>query len=259
MPVNRDAKLMTMMTVRATNDDDDGRLAAIAAEGGSADADPAYFGFVRRTGSLLAAVDADGVVQGFGGAVPVGGTVVMVSDLFVAAAARGQGVGGLLLDALLRGRPLAMTGSSAHPAALPLYRRAGLQPRGTVRYLRGAAMGGGALLPTTGVWAHGRADLVAHFAARGAVVAADAVFEKSGAAGAPAVIRRVIDSGTAVLAALLRGLPAGVAVECCVPSTHPASAWCDRHGFVQFDEDLWCATNGVQPDHRLAVVHPGLW
>ena len=117
MPVNRDAKLMTMMTVRATNDDDDARLGEIAAEGGSADADGAYFAFVRRAGRLLAAVDAAGVVQAYGGTVPVGhqagGTVTMVTDLFVAAAARGAGTGRLLLDQLLPDRHRVMTSSSA--------------------------------------------------------------------------------------------------------------------------------------------------
>ena len=54
-------------------------------------------------------------------------------------------------------------------------------------------------------------------------------------------------------------LPAGVEVECCVPSTHPAAAWCLGHGFVQSDEDVWCTTDGVLPDAGLAVVHPGLW
>ncbi|MCO5329278.1 MAG: hypothetical protein M9961_04285 [Ilumatobacteraceae bacterium] len=265
MPVNRDAKLMTMMTVRATNDDDDARLGEIAAEGGSADADGAYFAFVRRAGRLLAAVDAAGVVQAYGGTVPVGhqagGTVTMVTDLFVAAAARGAGTGRLLLDQLLPDRHRVMTSSSAHPAALPVYRRAGLVPRGTVRYLRGVAEGGGpppvAIVPAR--WAHGRADLVAHFAGCGSIVTSHAVLRMPAQPGDPVVIQRVVDGGARVLAAVLRALPAGVEVECCVPSTHPAAAWCLGHGFVQSDEDVWCTTDGVLPDAGLAVVHPGLW
>jgi len=143
----------------------------------------------------------------------------------------------------------------------PLLLRAGLVPRGTVRYLRGVAEGGGpppvAIVPAR--WAHGRADLVAHFAGCGSIVTSHAVLRMPAQPGDPVVIQRVVDGGARVLAAVLRALPAGVEVECCVPSTHPAAAWCLGHGFVQSDEDVWCTTGGVLPDAGLAVVHPGLW
>src|SRR4029078_736025 len=87
----------------------------------------------RRVTASSDVVDVDGVA--------------MLTDLFVAADARGAGVGTQLLHELLDGTDRRMTFSSKHPAALAAYRSAGMEPRWRFLYLKAVANGGGSGLP----------------------------------------------------------------------------------------------------------------
>lgn len=246
------------MTLRPATTADDEVVAHIAALG-DAHTPPHYLAYVRTAGRLLVAED-HGRVVGFGGVVPVPdaeGSTAMVTDLFVHPEARGRGVGTQLLGELLAGNPRRMTCSSSHPAALPAYVRAGMEPRGTVHYWRGSAFGGAApAMPEP--WAHDRVDLVGSWAEHGAIVRADSVVERRGAT--VAVVQRVVsETPEREVEQLLRGLPADVEVTLCVPDWQPLGRWLSEHGFTSFDHDLWCATPDVMPDPMLAVVNPGLW
>src|SRR6187431_3159429 len=103
-----------MLSIRPAVVDDDRRIEEIAIEG-DAGADDWYLRIVRAEGRLLVA-ERGGRIVGYGGVVRAG-DVAMVSDLFVAADARGAGVGGQLLTALLDGWDRRMTCSSRDPAA----------------------------------------------------------------------------------------------------------------------------------------------
>ena len=241
--------------VRPAASADDARLAEIAAEG-DADTPADYLAFVRREGRLL--VMARGAtVLGFAGSVPVGSTA-MVTDLFVAADARGKGIGRGLLTALLTDAPSRMTCSSRHPAALPLYGSFGLEPRWRVDYLRGTVGvqdGPGSELAAA-PWAHDRRSLVDHFARR-ALVTGDLVV---GIAAGVADVRRLQSSDPArVMERLFAALPTGTVVTAKVPEVHPLHAWLVARGFVADEYDTFCATADVEVDPTLACVDPGLW
>ena len=242
-----------MIELRETTIDDDARLAEIAREGDSADASPAYFAFVRSSGSLLAAADG-GLVIGFAGMVPVG-EVAMVTDLYVAAVSRGHGVGGRLLGALLDGWPQRMTFSSSHPLAMPAYQSAGMEPRWRLRYLSGRAVGGGLpLVPAR--WRHDRADLVEHFRAEGAIVGHDIVVHV-GTRGA-VVERLVSDRAEAEMHWLLEALPSGTTVWCRVPEHRPLAGWLEQRGFWVNEHDTFLSSPGVDLDPGVSCVHAGL-
>ena len=245
---------MARPTIRPATAADDDALARIAAAGG-ADTPPEYLAHLRAAGTLLAAVRNDSIVA-LGGVVPVG-DVVMVTDLFVDPPARGAGLGALVLGHLLDGSSARMTCSSQHPAALPVYTRHGMRPRGQLRYYRGHAVGGGQPLRPA-AWQHDRADLVAMWAACGAVVTADAVVQRV-AEGGVAIHRVVSGDGVATVRAVLAALPPSTEVTLCVPDWQPLGEWLLSNRFDRFDHDIWCATDGVQPDANLAVMHPGLW
>lgn len=246
-PTIRDARLHDAAEVAV--------LVRIAAAGGSPDADPGYLRFVSRSGRLLVA-SAGGDIVGFGGAIQVDG-VAMVTDLFVDTAARGGGVGTHLLRRLLSGVSAAMTFSSTHPAALPVYAAAGLVPRWRLLTVRGVATGGGPTLGE-GEWEHDRADLVDYLASRGAHVGAHHVVQPARGTGPVVVLRLVGDDPVARLTAVLGGLPAGQPVELSVAEPHPAARWLLDHGFGEFDDDVFCSTDGVHLPSTVISVHRGL-
>ncbi|MFI1994941.1 hypothetical protein [Actinoplanes sp. NPDC020271] len=102
-------------------------------------ADARYTNLLLDHGSAMVAVRPDRSMLGWGATrhTPVG---ELLSDLFVDPHHHGRGVGGRLLRALWPGQPAApgrFTFSSRHPAALPLYARAGLMPRWPLLYLTG--------------------------------------------------------------------------------------------------------------------------
>lgn len=242
------------LAVRAATADDFADIAAIAAEGDSHDADPGYLAFIAAHGRLLVAEREDMVVA-FGGMVPLG-EGAMVTDLFVATSARGGGVGGAVLAAVVDGWPLRMTCSSQHAAALPAYRRVGMEPVDRLLYLDGVAIGGGAPL-TSLPWLHERAELVEHFAAHGALVAGDVVVQRS-------------DEGTTILRLqhpdpmtrvrdVLAALAPGTVVRAHVPASNPLADELLSVGFTATDHDLICASPGMVIPARCSCVHAGLF
>jgi GNAT superfamily N-acetyltransferase len=141
-----------MPVIRSATAADDPAVAAIARANGrpgtGSGADPAHTGHLRRHGTLLVA-EHDGAVAGFGATLGVGGASLL-TDLFVAPARRGGGIGGALLGALWpagEDAPRRYTFASQDPRALALYLRAGLTPWWPLLYLRGrpAALPGSSL------------------------------------------------------------------------------------------------------------------
>ncbi|MCE9620785.1 MAG: GNAT family N-acetyltransferase [Actinomycetia bacterium] len=240
-------------TIRPALPSDDERVIQIAAEGDFDNCDSVYLSFIRATGQLLCAT-VDETAVAFAGMVPVA-DIAMVTDLFVAQAARGQGVGGRLLAELLAGRTQSMTFSAQHPAAQSAYRRAGMAPRCRMLYLSGSAIGGGPKL-VPGGWIHGRDELVGYFVGRGAVITPNAVV-LIGATGVE-VLR--LDAVNAIdeCQQLLRAFEAGTNVKLYVPEMHPLAAWLLAQQFVITDHDLLFTTDAVALPATLAALHPGL-
>lgn len=240
-------------TIREASLSDDAVMDAIAREG-DASADALYLALVRSQGGrLLVAESANGVVA-YGGVVDIDG-VAMLCDLFVAADARGLGIGTQLLQELFNASSRRMTFSSKHPAAHAAYRRAGMEPQWRLLYLRGVAIGGGAELPVD-QWRHGRAALVEKMARKGANVSADVVLMPEG--NGVWIARLQSARPAEALAAALAGLSPGTVVTMCTPEHSAVAQWALDHGFVVSDYDTFCATpDAVIPDD-LHCLHPGL-
>ena len=232
---------------------DDAVMDAIAREG-DASADATYLALVRSQGGRLLVAESAGRVVAYGGVVDIDG-VAMLCDLFVAADARGLGIGTRLLEELFNGSSRRMTFSSKHAAALAAYRRAGMEPQWRLLYLRGIALGGGAQLPP-GEWRHGRAALVEEMARQGAHVSNDVVSlpEGSGVWIARLQSARPVE----VLAAALAGLTPGTTVTMCTPEHSRVAAWAQDNGFAVSDYDRFCATPGVEIPSDLHCLDPGL-
>ena len=232
---------------------DDAVMDAIAREG-DAGADAGYLALVRSQHGRLLVAEQDDRVIAFGGVVDVDG-VAMLTDLFVAADARGSGVGSRLLQELLEGTDRRMTFSSKHPAALAAYRRAGMEPRWRFLYLKGVANGGGSGLPAA-AWQHGRPSLVEEMAAQGAHVTADVVSipDETGIW----IARVQSDRPVKVVSATLAGLPRGTVVHMCVPEYSPLATWALKSGFAETDFDTFCATADVELPTDLHCFDPGL-
>src|SRR5437763_12198681 len=102
-------------------------------------ADPRYVALLASIGRIVVAVDDTSAIAGWAAvrAIPYGN---LISDLFVRPDSQGRGLGRALLDALI-GNPARAAGtftfSSQHPAALPLYARAGLVPSWPLLYVCG--------------------------------------------------------------------------------------------------------------------------
>jgi GNAT superfamily N-acetyltransferase len=232
---------------------DDAVMDAIAREG-DASADAQYLALVRsQRGRLLVAELANRVVA-YGGVVDIDG-VAMLCDLFVAADARGLGIGTELLEELFDGSRQRMTFSSKHPAAHAAYRRAGMEPQWRLLYLRGVAIGGGAELPVD-QWRHGRAALVDEMARQGANVSADVVSMPEG--NGVWIARLQSARPVEALAAALAGLSPATVVTMCTPEPSPVAQWALDHGFVVSDYDTFCATPDAMIADDLHCLHPGL-
>ena len=241
-----------MLTIREAVAADDARIAEIAFEG-DAGADDWYLRIVRAEGRLLVAENEHDVVA-YGGMADADG-VAMVSDLFVTTAARGTGIGGLLLTELLEGWVHRMTCSSRDPAALRVYQRHGMMPRMQLHYLRAPALGGGPPLDPA-PWQHGRASLVNQFAEMGATVTADVAVSFGDSVE---VHRLCSPEPEPVLLDVMRAAPAGTPVEVKVLASHPLRSWLADRGFEQYEYDTWCSTPLVDLHPHLAVVDAGLF
>ena len=226
---------------------------AIAREG-DASADAGYLALVRSQRGRLLVAELDGRVVAYGGVVDVDG-VSMLTDLFVAAQARGAGIGTQLLNDLFAGSTRRMTFSSKHPAALAAYQRVGMEPQWRFLYLKGVANGGGSGLPVA-AWQHDRMSLVEEMASQGAHVSADVVSipDKTGIWIARVHSARPVKA----LSATLAGLPRGTVVTMCVPEYSPVATWAQSHGFEATEYDTFCATPDVALPPDLHCLDPGL-
>jgi GNAT superfamily N-acetyltransferase len=241
-------------TLREATPADDPVLDEIARKGdASADAD--YLELLRSQGARLLVAEVRGEVIGFGGVVDASG-VAMLSDLFITPAARGRGVGGALLRELLTAFERRMTFSSKHPGALPAYRRVGMEPRGRLLYIEGAAAAVDAPPLVSGPWGHDRSSMVAMLERQGARVHADVVLMPE-AAGIWIARLQSIDP-RATFRAAIAACPVGATVRCCVPEGSPVAADAQRLGFAIVDHDIFCATDGVRLADDLHCLDPGL-
>jgi GNAT superfamily N-acetyltransferase len=232
---------------------DDEALDAVARQG-DASADAPYLALLRSQAAQLLVADSAGDVVGFGGVVDIEGTS-MLTDLFVAADARGAGIGTRLLLELFDGSSRRMTFSSKHPAALAAYQRMGMVPQWRLLYLEGPANGGDMPLPT-GAWQHDRVSLVNEMARQGAHVAGDVVVMPD--TTKTWIARLQSGRSVEVLAAALDGLTPGAAVTMCTPEHSPVADWAQDHGFTVVDYDTFCATPGVSLPPDLHCLDPGL-
>lgn len=226
---------------------------AIAREGDSS-ANAGYLALIRSQRGRLLVADLDGRVVAFGGVVDVDG-VSMLTDLFVAADARGAGIGTRLLAELVDGSSRRMTFSSKHPFALAAYQRAAMVPQWRLLYLRGVANGGGSGLPAA-TWQHDRVSLVERMVTMGAHVTADVVAtpDETGIWIARVQTERPVKA----LSATLAGMTPGTVVNMCVPEYSPLAPWALKSGFAEVDFDTFCATPEVALPPDLHCLDPGL-
>ena len=239
--------------LRAAVSSDDAVMDAIAREG-DASADANYLALVRSQHGRLVVAETDDRVVGYGGVVDIDG-VTMLTDLFVAADARGSGTGTQLLAELFDGSSRRMTFSSKHPAALAAYGRMGMEPQWRLLYLEGTANGGGTGLAAA-TWQHERLSLVERMASQGAHVTADVVSIPD--EGAIWIARVQTARPVKAVSATLAGLARGSKVKLCVPEYSPLATWALKSGFAEVDFDTFCATPDVALPPDLHCLDPGL-
>jgi GNAT superfamily N-acetyltransferase len=239
--------------IREASSADDAVMDAIAREG-DASADATYLELVRSQGGRLLVAETAGRVVAYGGVVDVDG-IAMLTDLFVSADARGTGIGTEMLQQLFAGTTRRMTFSSKHPAALPVYRRVGMEPRWRLLYLQGGALGGVAALPVE-PWRHGRQSLVEQMARQGAHVTGDVVAtpDKGGIWIARLQSTHPVDA----LVRSLQAMAVGMTVTMCTPEHSPVALWAQSHGFAVTDHDMFCATPDADIAADLHCLDPGL-
>ena len=239
--------------IREATSADDAVMDAIAREG-DASADANYLELVRSQGGRLLVAETAGRVVAYGGVVDVDG-IAMLTDLFVSTDARGTGIGTEMLQQLFAGTTRRMTFSSKHPAALPVYRRVGMEPRWRLLYLEGRAIGGGSALPVE-AWRHDRISLVAQMARQGAHVTGDVVAMPD--KGGIWIMRLQSTDPVDVAVRALQAMPAARVVTMCTPEHSPIAVWAQSHGFVVTDHDTFCATPDVDIAPDLHCLDPGL-
>lgn len=140
------------MQIRTAVGDDLDSLTDIAAivdpPADDADLDVSYYRHLLEHGHVVVA-EASDIVIGYAATIGVDRSRHL-SDLFLHQDARGQDIGRRLLDAVFEANAESaprQTFSSVHPAALPLYIRAGMTPRWPLLYLNGSP----AALPVSGL------------------------------------------------------------------------------------------------------------
>jgi GNAT superfamily N-acetyltransferase len=240
-------------------------------------ADPAYLDHLRSSGTVLVADDQDGQAVAWGAEKPVG-RASLLTDLFVDPTHQGEGLGSALLRELWPDRSDAaprFTFSSQHPAALPIYTRAGLSPLWPLLYLSGAP---DRLPPGRAIVEHVSTDVAARIerdmtgsdrtpeyrywlqqGAAGLVVrVADEIVGVG--AGAPGELAHLAcppeSAANEVVGASLQALGPSRA-QVCVPGPHPALAVLLAAGYSITDYDIYMSN---RPDLLASwwIYSPGL-
>jgi len=276
------------MTVRRATEADLEGVAAVRFSNGPAHADsganPGYCRHLIEHEHLWVAVEPDGRVIGFGGAVDTDGGRLL-SDMFVHADAHGRGVGSSLLAAVLDGSVERYTFATTDPAALPLYMRAGMRTRWTLLELSGQAGAlqmsavGGLEIERVGGDVAAECERALSGADRSAL---HRYLARRPEAMAMVVTRNgrrvgVVESGLEDDGAVLRldhvacapaeaddvlaavALSSGAErVHAYVPGSSELSARLLRQRFVVDGISLHMATTGAAVHPMVAVVHPGL-
>jgi len=244
-----------------------------------ADFDTTYYQHLLQHGHVVVA-EASEVVIGYGAAIDVDG-VRHLSDLFVHQDARGMGVGRQLLgETLTSDAAASQTFASLHPAALPLYVRAGMAPTWPLLYVHGDA----ARLPTSSLIVE-PCEAEAAAALESEWLGWDRRIEYGYWSRRPeSQIFRVMDGTSAIAVGCsvdsrgvhsLGRLACGDAADACevaaaavrscgddvmaaVPGANPAARMFVESGWRVVDLDLYCTSEPGLVDPRRLLPHPGL-
>lgn len=273
------------MDIRAAAADDLDAIVDIASivdpPADGADLDIGYYEHLLRHGHVTVAVASD-IVVGYAATLEVGGSRHL-SDLFLHVDVRGIGVGHALLDAVwdadARSAPR-QTFASLHPAALPLYLRAGMVPRWPLLYLHGST----ATLPATPLTTR-RIDVAAaaglerewlgwdrrteydYWAHRpGACTFAVLDADSTIAVGCAVRHRSVhtlgrlvaVDSSVMAEATAAVGPLCGDDLLLSAPGTNPVVPMLVDAGWRVVEHDLYCASDPKMVDTDRLLPHPGL-
>ena len=258
------------MHVRDFTDGDRDEVVRIAAEhalhGEDSVLNPRYVELLQRRGRFLVSEDA-GQVVGFGAMVRIP-TAAMVSELFVATAQHGRGIGTSMLNALVGSRKTVMTFSSSHPAARAAYQRLGLRSGWTLRYFEGPIAHQHSALRATRVdpseFVIDRPELLGVFDSVACMHISRARIRVGSAIvadpdGEPVIHRLLIaDEHDQAILAVMNNLPAGATLRTRVPDCSSAAATLRDAGFVETDHDLYMGTAPDLLPRSLAAVNPGL-
>lgn len=245
-----------------------------------ADVDDGYYEHLLDIGGLVVA-EAGGIVIGYAGRIQIERTAHL-SDLFVHPDAHGQGIGSALLAAVWPapvGELPRQTFASLHPAALPLYIRAGMAPRWPLLYLRGDPRslpgspfrvrdaGGGELADLELDWIGW--DRSVEFRFWATRPGARAVVVSDGdAAVAVAVVTRtralhsiahlaVADASCAADALAALGPICGTDLMLAAPGANRVVPMLVDLGWRIVDRDLYCASEADLWPPALVLPHPG--
>lgn len=246
-----------------------------------AEVDVSYCQYLLEHGHVVVA-EASDIVVGYAAVVDVGPTQHL-SDLFLHTDVRGQGIGRRLLDAVWSTNSASaprQTFSSLHPAALPLYVRAGMVPLWPLLYLNGSSE---ALPPSPmEVWTiAGEAAAVLeaewfgwdrnaeynYWAARpGARIFAVRGGERTLAVGVTVRNRAMhtlsrlacVDGSAMPAAASAAARWCGDDVLVAVPGTNSALPTLVDAGWRIIEHDLYCASDPGLMDPERLLPHPGL-
>jgi GNAT superfamily N-acetyltransferase len=244
-----------------------------------ADFDATYYRHLLQHGHVVVA-EASDIVIGYGAAIDVDGSC-HVSDLFVHQDARGMGVGRQLLDETMVGDVAARhTFASLHPAALPLYMRAGMAPTWPLLYVHGdtrrlpissltvepceaevaAALEGEWLgwdrRLEYGYWSRRPGSQIFVVMDATSAIAVGCSVSSRGVHSLGRLAFGDAADARAVAAAAVRSCGGDVMVA--VPGDNPAARMFVESGWRVIDLDLYCADAPDLVDPRRLLPHPGL-
>lgn len=243
-----------------------------------ADFDPAYYRHLLLHGRVVVA-EASEIVVGYAAVIDVDGSQHL-SDLFVHQDIRSHDVGRQLLDAVWKNETPRQTFSSLHPAALPLYIRAGMTASWPLLYLHGATK----RLPASslvvepcdagsaagheaewlgwdrrieyGYWSQRRESQIFRVLAGATTIAVGCAVSSRGVHSLGRLAWAEPSDACPVLAAAARWCGDDLMVA--VPGENLTVPMLIESGWRYIEHDLYCATEGGLIDPQRLLPHPGL-